>query len=234
MLKQADVYIGFDPSESVAASVLQHSIRARSSIPVRVTLLMLDQLREIHKRERHHLQSTEFSFTRFLTPYLNRYSSHSIYMDCDMLMLGDIADLYKEAEQTYAPVSVVKHDYKPENTVKMLGQKQTQYEKKNWSSLMVFWGKHYDCMHLTPEVVDEESGLHLHQFAWATDVGEIDGRWNHLVGYDERPLEDIAMLHWTEGGPWWERYKNAEYADIWFEEKERMEQSYERPKAVTA
>lgn len=233
MLKQINVYIGYDPSESIAAQVLSHSITSRSSIPVNITFLMLNQLREIHHRERHELQSTEFSFTRFLVPYLSHYSGHNVFMDCDMLMLSDIAEIFNDNGGTYHSVKVVKHNHKPINTTKMLGQKQTQYACKNWSSFMFFWSAHCDCKRLTPKIVDEESGLFLHQFKWAKNVGELDARWNHLVGYDkEKPLKDISVLHWTEGGPWWNKYKDTQYADVWFEEKAKMEQAYERPKVV--
>ena len=233
MLKQINVYIGYDPSEGIAAQVLAHSITSRSSIPVNITFLMLNQLRQIHKRERHELQSTDFSFTRFLVPYLSQYRGYNVFMDCDMLMLDDIANLDAHCRGTVYPVKVVKHDYKPTNTTKMLGQKQTQYPCKNWSSFMVFWSAHADCGTLTPEIVDNESGLYLHQFKWTDRVGELDARWNHLIGYDkEKPIDDISVLHWTEGGPWWEKYKNTRYADVWFEEKAKMEQAYERPKVV--
>ena len=38
-------------------------------------------------------QSTEFTYTRFLVPYLCGYQGKAIFIDCDMLCLGDIAEL---------------------------------------------------------------------------------------------------------------------------------------------
>src|SRR5207253_1311160 len=68
------VFIGFDSREVVAFSVLSYSIHARASWPVQITPLMISQLGSIYKRPRHHLQSTDFSFSRFLTPSLSGYS----------------------------------------------------------------------------------------------------------------------------------------------------------------
>lgn len=233
MFEPLKVFIGYDPSESIAAQVLAHSIRARASKPVSITFLMLPQLKEIHKRERHPLQSTDFSFTRFLTPYLAGFRGQAIFMDCDMLVLDDIWNL--ESSNDLAPVSVVKHNHKPTAQTKMLGQTQTQYPCKNWSSLMRFWCAHHDCSNLMPEYVDTATGLELHQFKWVESgaIGRLPHRWNHLVGYDDdAPVEQISCLHWTEGGPWWDRYMNAPYADVWRQEKAQMLRAWERERAA--
>lgn len=225
------VFIGFDPSESIAAYVLAHSVFKHASGPVSVSFLRIEQLRDIHKRERHPLQSTDFSFTRFLVPYLSGYNGLSIFLDCDMLVLDDV---YKLAEYgSSAAVSVVKHDHKPKAKTKMLGQAQTNYERKNWSSVMVFNNHHYACKALSPEIVDEMSGLDLHQFKWVRDsIGGIPDRWNHLVGYDKHvPVDKLSLIHWTEGGPWWEQYKDAPYSEVWREYKNDMMQAWERLRA---
>ena len=78
------IFIGYDGRETVAYNVLAHSIQARATQPVSIAPLMLSQLNGIFKRERHPLQSTDFSFSRFLTPYLSGFSGWSVFMDCDM------------------------------------------------------------------------------------------------------------------------------------------------------
>src|SRR6186997_2912360 len=88
------VFIGSDPRETVAFNVLSYSIHAQSSQPVTIAPLMLKQLSHVLTRERHALQSTDFSFSRFLTPYLSGYTGWSIFMGCDMLVLDDLAKLY--------------------------------------------------------------------------------------------------------------------------------------------
>jgi lipopolysaccharide biosynthesis glycosyltransferase len=212
------VYIGFDPRETVAFHVLAHSIHARASQPVSVTPLMLSQLAGVLTRERHPLQSTDFSFSRFLTPYLSGYGGWSLFMDCDMLMQDDIAALWALRDERYA-VMVVKHEHTPRETVKFLGEPQTKYEKKNWSSVMLF--NNARCTALTPEYVDAASGLELHQFKWLESdalIGELPSRWNHLVGYDA-PRRDAALVHYTLGGPYFSEYADCEYGDAWRAER---------------
>jgi hypothetical protein len=215
------VFIGYDPREAVAYSVLAYSIQARASQPVSVTPLMLTQLNGILTRERHPLQSTDFSFSRFLTPHLSGYEGWSAFMDCDMLMLEDIARLWQLRDERYA-VMVVKHNHVPQETVKFLGEPQTKYEKKNWSSVILF--NNARCRALTPEYVNKASGLELHQFKWLGNddlIGALPDRWNHLVGYNPaRP--DAALVHYTLGGPYFDEYRRCEYATEWFAERDAM------------
>ncbi len=215
------VFIGFDPRETVAFSVLAHSIHARASQPVSIAPLMLRQLGSILTRERHPLQSTDFSFSRFLTPYLSGYTGWSIFMDCDMLMLDDIAKLYALRDDRYA-VMVVKHHHVPKETRKFLGEPQSRYEKKNWSSVMLF--NNEKCRRLTPQYVNAATGLELHQFKWLASeelIGELPARWNHLVGYDA-PRVDAALVHYTLGGPYFKQFENCEYAEAWHREREAL------------
>jgi hypothetical protein len=215
------VFIGYDPREAVAYSVLAYSIQARASQPVSIAPLRLSQLKGVLTRERHPLQSTDFSFSRFLTPYLSGYAGWSVFMDCDMLMLEDIANLWKLRDDRYA-VMVVKHNHVPNETVKFLGEPQSRYEKKNWSSVMLF--NNARCRALTPEYVNRASGLELHQFKWLGNddlIGPLPDRWNHLVGYNMR-RRDAALVHYTLGVPCFDEYQNCEYAREWFAERDEM------------
>lgn len=217
------VFIGYDPREAVAFHVLSHSIHARASQPVAIAPLMLSELKDVYTRERHPLQSTDFSFSRFLVPYLSDYRGWSLFCDCDMLMLDDIARLWSLRDDAYA-VQVVKHDHKPAESVKFLDKPQRPYEKKNWSSVILF--NNAKCTALTPEYANTATGLELHQFKWLGDdalIGELPHRWNHLVDYDPTvPAEQVSFLHYTEGGPYFEAYRQCSYADIWFAERDRM------------
>lgn len=215
------VYIGFDGREAVAFNVLAYSIHRRASLPVTIAPLMLSQLRGIFHRERHPLQSTDFSFSRFLTPHLSGYQGWSLFMDCDMLMLEDIAHLWALRDERSA-VMVVKHEHVPKEERKFLNEPQTKYEKKNWSSVMLF--NNARCTALTPEFVNTASGLELHQFKWLGDdalIGALPARWNHLVGYDA-PRKDAALVHYTLGGPYFEAYRDCEYSKAWFAERDAM------------
>jgi hypothetical protein len=215
------IFIGFDPREAVAYSVFAHSIQARASVPVAIAPLALSQLSHVLTRERHALQSTDFSFSRFLTPYLSGYAGWSLFMDCDMLMRDDVAKLWNLRDERYA-VQVVKHDHKPRETRKFLGAAQTAYAKKNWSSVMLF--NNARCKTLTPDYVNSASGLELHQFKWLESdamIGGLPHRWNHLVSYDA-PSEDIALAHFTIGGPYFSEFADCPLADEWRAERDAM------------
>lgn len=215
------VFIGYDSREIVAWNVLAHSIIARASRPVQVAPVKLEQLGHVFQREKNPLQSTEFSFSRFLVPWMCGYGGWAIFTDCDMLVLDDVAKLWALRDPRYA-VQVVKHHHVPVETVKFLGATQTKYEKKNWTSVMLM--NCAQCTALTPEYVNTASGLELHQFKWLGDdsrIGEIPAKWNHLVGYDA-PRTDAALVHYTIGGPYFPEYKDCEYATEWFRERDAM------------
>ncbi len=215
------VFIGYDAKLPVLYNVLQHSIQVRSSKPVAIAPIMLSQLDEIYWRERHPLASTEFSFSRFLTPYLSGYEGWSLFMDNDMLVLDDIAKLWDMRDDHYA-VMVVKHQHVPQEQVKFLDRVQTKYEKKNWSSVMMF--NNARCKVLTPEYVNTATGLELHQFKWLGNddlIGALPHRWNHLVGYDH-PSDDVSLVHYTSGGPYFRENEDCEHADAWRKERDHM------------
>ena len=69
------VYIGWDSREPIAAEVCRYSILQHASIPVDIIMLKQNELRDkkVYWRDVDKLASTEFTFTRFLIPYLNNY-----------------------------------------------------------------------------------------------------------------------------------------------------------------
>ena len=218
------IYIGYDPRESVAYHTLSHSILRRSSVPVSIAPLVQGQLRHIYRRPRGPTESTEFSLTRFLVPALSEYRGWSVFMDCDMLCRVDIAALGQEIErQGDKAVLVCKHDYVPKTERKFLGQVQTKYARKNWSSLMVF--NNARCRVLSADYVNTASGLELHRFAWIDDaaIGALPLEWNWLV--TEYPHNAKArIVHFTLGGPYFPEYANCDYSEEWRAEFESMRQ----------
>jgi len=216
------VFIGYEPDETVALNVLAFSIWRRASSPVSITPLMLRQLPLIRPREP--MQSTEFSFSRFLVPWLCNFHGYALFLDCDMLCREDIATMCGESgleRPGDTAVHVVKHDYTPRHATKFLDKPQTVYKRKNWSSVM--WFNNPACEALTPEYVDTASGLDLHQFRWAPDaqIGALDPAWNHLVGeYAPNPSAKIA--HFTLGAPCFAKYRDCEFAQEWRDERALM------------
>lgn len=215
------VFIGYDARETVAFNVLSHSLLRNSSRPVSITGLKLSQLDMWRVRDPK--QSTDFAFSRFLVPYLCGYEGRAIFMDCDMLCRGDIAELWDVRNEN--AVSVVKHDYIPKTGDKFLGAVQTVYPRKNWSSVMLF--NNAECKALTPGYVNTATGLELHQFHWTDDIGDLSPEWNHLVGEYE-PNPGAKVVHYTLGGPYFNEYKNCEYATEWFRERDYMLECQQR------
>src|SRR5210317_121346 len=210
-----NVFIGYDSKEIVAYNVLSHSIIQNSTKPVAITPIALNNIKDDFVRERNNLSSTEFSFSRFIIPHLMNYQGWALFMDCDMIMEADIAELWRLRDDRYA-VQVCKHDYTPKNQTKFLNQVQTVYPKKNWSSFMLMNCK--KCTTLTPDYVNKASGLELHQFKWLEGdhlIGDLPLEWNWLAGEYEYK-EDIKNVHFTEGGPWFEDYSNCDYTQNWF------------------
>ncbi len=209
------VFIGWDSRFPEPADVLAYSLRKHSSIALEIRYL---KLAELPLRRAHDpLASTEFTYSRFLVPWLCNYQGTALFMDNDMLCLGDIKELAELDMRPYA-LRVVKHDYHPTNTVKMYGCPQTTYPRKNWSSLMLM-----DCAKLrlwTREVVETQSGAYLHRFQDIPDeqIGDLPRTWNTLDWMDEH----TRLIHYTNGGPWFEAYRNHPHADVWYQARDEM------------
>jgi len=149
-------------------------------------------------------------------------------MDCDMLVLCDLHELREligGSARTSPPESVlvVKHDYTPRSLSKFLGQQQTAYPRKNWSSLIVFNNER--CRMLTPQYVNKATGLEFHRFLWIKDeeIGSLAPAWNYLIDENgQDPNIAPKILHFTNGGPYFPEYANCSYAEEWREEYRAM------------
>jgi len=213
-------FVGYDPREAVALHVLTQSIIERSSEPVSVVPLALSTIRHYFDRPRDPLQSNDFSFSRFLVPFLCRYDGHAIFTDCDMLLRHDPAELWGLRWRPEA-IQCVQHDHRPTTDRKYLGNVQTSYARKNWSSVMLL-----NCSklrHWSPQYVETATGLELHQFRGIADheIGSLPDRWNHLIGYST-PDDNPALVHWTDGGPWFREFAGVEFAGEWWQTYRRM------------
>lgn len=218
----ANIYIGWDSREDIAYTVAKHSMEMMSR-DVTVKPLKLHQLRDdgIYTRSIDKLGSTEFTFTRFLVPYLNDYKGWALFTDCDVLALDDMNKLFELADDKYA-VMCVKHDYTPSETMKMDGQQQSIYPRKNWSSVVLWNCAHPSNSVVTPELVNTESGMYMHRFMWLKDeeIGSLPYEWNFLTDWYKEGEPNI--LHYTEGGPWFPEYTNCEYNEVWKEELKHL------------
>jgi hypothetical protein len=141
-----------------------------------------------------------------------------------MIMRVDIADLINESDIQNYSVCVVKHDYEPRNSIKYLNNIQYSYPRKNWSSVIVWNCNHKSNLILTPEFVNKSEASTLHSFAWLKDneIGDLDIRWNWLVGEYSNPPKDVKNIHWTLGGPYFNEYKDVDFSDEWYAVYKKM------------
>ncbi len=221
------VFVGYDTREDVAWQVCKHSIISKNK-NVDVQPLKLTELKDKGRywRDIDKLGSTEFTFSRFLIPELCNFNGWALFCDCDIVFINDVAELFAQADDKYA-VMCAKHDYTPKEGTKMDGQTQTVYPRKNWSSVMLFNCGHPSNQKLTQDLVNnpDTTGKYLHRFSWLTDeeIGQFSHEWNWLVGWYKEPEDGTPKaLHYTEGGPWFENYRNCEYNNIWKEELSDM------------
>lgn len=211
------VFIGYDPNETVAFHVCANSIIRNSSKPVAIIPLALNLLSSLYT-EHHTDGSNQFIYSRFLVPYLMNYTGWAIYIDGDMIVTGDIAELWDERRYD-KDVLVVKHDYKTKHPIKYLGANNQDYPRKNWSSVII-WNCSSDTnKNLTPSFISNSTGAELHRFTWIKDqrIGEISTEWNWLVGeYDQN--QNAKLYHYTVGIPAFSEYHGCDHADIWHDE----------------
>ena len=226
-MEELRIYVGYDPREDIAYQVCKHSIETRSKNAV-VKPLIQKVLREqgYYNRPIDKLSSTEFTFTRFLVPELSNFNGWAMFMDCDMILQTDINELFAQADDKYA-LMCVKHDYTPKEGIKMDGQAQTVYPRKNWSSVMLFNCSHPSNKDINVELVNDPTitGKYLHRFSWLQDdeIGELSPEWNWLSGWYKEPEDGTPkLIHYTEGGPWFENYRHCEYHNEWKKELQEM------------
>jgi hypothetical protein len=234
---------GWDPREPLGYSLCQFSAIRRTTQPIRFVPLMEKVLRYNGLYKRPHEQrdgqlwcpisqapmSTAFANSRFLTPWMANGGDWVLFIDfADMLFLADPAELFALADDRYA-VQVVKGRHVPDKTVKMDGQRQTAYSRKNWSSVVLWNCRHPGTVRLTLDMVNNLPGRDLHRFCWLEDdeIGELPPVWNFLVGVDRR--KGAKLLHFTAGTP--ETGVNDEpWATVWREELAIMDAT--RPRLI--
>lgn len=209
------VFIGWDSRMAEVSDVLAYSLKKHSKRPLEINHLKLPELGL--NRVFDPLASTEFTYSRFLVPFLCGYEGKALFMDNDMLAFSDIHEILDLDMEPYA-IRVVKHDYKPKSSIKMDSKVQTSYPRKNWSSFIMM-----DCAKLrcwTKEAVETRTGAWLHRFEPIPDalIGDIPPTWNVL----DEIKPDTKLVHYTEGGPWFEEKKDHPFGKIWFEYRDEM------------
>ena len=208
-----NLVIGYDEREAIAYHTCVESIISNSKNHVNIIPLCLKHFKKY--KETHTDGSNEFIYSRFLTPYLLNFKGWAIYLDGDMICKDDISNLWNLKNKKYA-IQVVKHEYKTKMKKKYFGNKNENYPRKNWSSVILWNCSHVKNKCLKPEFVTKKNGAFLHRFNWLLDkeIGEIDKKWNWLaIEYDDCP--NAKIIHYTLGTPCFKEFSNTEMSTHW-------------------
>ena len=231
---KSEIWIGYDPREHLAYEVCKSSIEKRTKKgSFFITPLKLENVKDILTRPieikdgkmwcpiSEAPMATEFAISRFTIPFFKSKGWH-LFMDCDMILQADIQELFDLVDNKYA-IMVVKHKQESGAATKMDGQVQTYYNRKNWSSVVLWNCAHPAHKKLTLEDLNAWPGRDLHAFKWLEDdeIGELPSEWNHLVGVNST-REDAKIIHYTLGGPWFQNW-GIKYPEdkIWLKEAEK-------------
>ena len=192
MPTRRDIFIGFDDRQHAAYTALQHSIIERASKPVAITPLVLNTL----PIERRGL--TPFTYSRFLVPWLCKFENWAMFLDIDMLVLGDVDELFSLADSRHAV---------------MVAPTKQRFER---TSMILFNCAHPANAVLTPDFVQSQIKLDFHGLGWLneSDIGFLGSQWNHIVGTDAaNPAAKI--VHFTQGIPLHPELVACEFASEW-------------------
>lgn len=210
------IYVGFDPREEVGYHVFCRSVLARTKANV-----------SFHPVRGHKVEgSTSFNAERFNVARDMGYRGWGIWAECDMLCMGDVEELMGYAD-SYCDVVVAKHGYKTKHKKKFLGQHNPDYERKNWSSLMLINAGHASWRRLERPYCEKTghpwtlSDLHRFKFIDNERIGSMPLEWNHLVGEYEKNKK-AKLAHFTIGLPCWPEYADCEFSDAWRAERDAM------------
>lgn len=232
-----EVFIGYDPRLARQWKICARSLVDTAALPLRIRPIGIRTLARIgwYNRPTETLQasggpvwlvdkiskapmSTEFALARFFVPFVAQ-ARWAVYCDSDFLFRADIARLVELADSRYA-VQVVQHEHAPAEAMKMDGQKQSSYARKNWSSLILWNLSHAGCMtgRLNKFQCNTEPGLWLQQFRWLKDheIGALPPEWNWIEGArDIRDSREPNAVHFTAGTPDMSEHQGAAYTEEW-------------------
>ena len=93
---QIRIFVAATPAESLPVHVLDFSIRETTQHTVQVTPIYTVQRAFPMPQSRENRPRTPFSFQRFLIPELCSYNGRAVYLDADMQVFSDIAELWNQ------------------------------------------------------------------------------------------------------------------------------------------
>jgi lipopolysaccharide biosynthesis glycosyltransferase len=227
LIEPLKIFVGFDQREAVAYHTFCQSVIDHASKPVAFVPLALNTLHDY--AETHTDGSNDFIYSRFLVPHLAGHRGIAIFCDGDMVVKSDIWTLIEHFDSKHA-VSVVKHDYITKATTKYLGNKNEDYPRKNWSSVILWNCDHQSNKILTPTFIQNQTGAFLHRFSWLEDfqIGELPLTWNWLAEEYDPDQKHLDLIHFTLGTPCFSDYKHCDYSENWWQAQARSNSGIEK------
>lgn len=233
MRHNSSIWVGWDPREAAAFAVAKDTCRKYLTRPIPIYGLLLDDLIKtgLYKRPIEHRpsaadkpimwdvvsdapMSTQHACARFFVPMLAK-TGWALFVDGDVMFRGNVARLFEQLDDSKA-VYCVQHKHDAAPGIKMDGQVQTSYSRKNWTSVIAFNCDHPANKALTLDVLNNTPGRDLHRLFWLADcdIGELAQEWNHLVGYTD-PEVAATIAHFTSGTPDMDGWEDQKFADEW-------------------
>jgi lipopolysaccharide biosynthesis glycosyltransferase len=219
-MNASTLIVGFDQREALAYHTFCQSVLEKTSRPIQ--FIPLTENAMPFYKESHQDGSNKFIYSRFLTPYLCNYQGVAIFADGDMICCADISELYELFDPEKA-VQVVQHDYLTKYPKKYFGNKNENYPRKNWSSVILWNCAHPAHACLTPEFIRQKPGSYLHRFSWLDDalIGDLPREWNWLAAeYEDNP--EAKLIHYTLGTPCIKGFENSQMSEAWWETYGRL------------
>ena len=203
-LEPIRIFVGTTDDQMLSTKVLEYSIRQTASRPVEVAPLHLSGIHYPMPKDPKNRPRTPFSFQRFLIPELCGFRGKAIYVDSDMLVFDDIAQIFD--------LDISAHDI---FTVKTGA---TFTRRKQFSVMLincerVKWNIHEIVSKLDRGEIDYEELVY--EMALAPRIEDrIPEGWNHL---EKHVPGKTKLLHFTDmpTQPWVSTQNRLDH--LWFE-----------------
>jgi hypothetical protein len=178
------LFVGCAPNGEDAESqmVLEYTARKNSSLPIDITWMKHNKDPDsIWGGWNSQTWATPFSGFRWAIPEACDFKGQAIYMDSDMIILGDLAELWNEPFNQQAPIIMM---------------------KGGWRTCVAKW----DCLtakHVLPKVKEMKPEPYAHQMLfeelkkYPRLQQTFDRQWNNFDGENDS-FGDIKILHYTD------------------------------------
>jgi hypothetical protein len=207
------IFVGGDETEQVAAKVLEYTIRKHASGPVDVTI-MRDYEIPVPKDPKNRSR-TKFSFYRFKIPQLCGHRGRALYIDSDMQVFRDVAELWRIPFGDRKVLCTYQKSPPP------AWKDVSSFKPGRQFSVMLL-----DCDRLPWHIEDVIAGLDKGRYAYAdllfdmclvekNEIGEdMPVEWNHLETYVPG---QTALTHFTvvPTQPW--KTDNTPLNSLWMD-----------------